>query len=169
VKRIRTADCVVGGFRYATGARVIGSLCSDFTAKDGLLHHVGFIIWISKHRNGAPLTEKFERLAKTTRFHRHAPGDSLGARSAPAKWQPVAPKIVVEVAYDHFTGGGSTRHEISALASDKDLRKWRWTSGASRRKAMLSCKPPTILARCQELLNCSFRSRDWEVSLFCCR
>ena len=26
VKRIRTADCVVGGFRYATGKRVIGSL-----------------------------------------------------------------------------------------------------------------------------------------------
>ena len=26
VKQIRTADCVVGGFRYATGARVIGSL-----------------------------------------------------------------------------------------------------------------------------------------------
>src|SRR5262245_24956789 len=43
IKRIRTADCVVGGFRYATGARVIGSLLLGLYDDDGLLHHVGFI------------------------------------------------------------------------------------------------------------------------------
>jgi len=43
VKQIRTADCVVGGFRYATGARVIGSLLLGLYGDDGLLHHVGFI------------------------------------------------------------------------------------------------------------------------------
>src|SRR4029077_7040353 len=43
VKKIRTADCVVGGFRYATGARVIGSLLLGLYGDDGLLHHVGFI------------------------------------------------------------------------------------------------------------------------------
>src|SRR5215831_17752539 len=43
IKHIRTADCVVGGFRYATGARVIGSLLLGLYGDDGLLHHVGFI------------------------------------------------------------------------------------------------------------------------------
>src|SRR5262245_29310270 len=42
IKQIRTADCVVGGFRYATGARVIGSLLLGLY-DDGLLHHIGFI------------------------------------------------------------------------------------------------------------------------------
>ena len=42
VKNIRTADCVVGGFRYASGGRVIGSLLLGLYGDDGLLHHVGF-------------------------------------------------------------------------------------------------------------------------------
>src|SRR6266576_1671465 len=42
VKQIRTADCVVGGFRYARGARLIGSLLLGLYGDDGLLHHVGF-------------------------------------------------------------------------------------------------------------------------------
>lgn len=33
VKQIRSADCVVGGFRYASCARVLGSLCSAFMAR----------------------------------------------------------------------------------------------------------------------------------------
>src|SRR5205809_3987375 len=40
IKQIRTADCVVGGFRYAQGKRVIGSLLLGLFG-DGLLHHVG--------------------------------------------------------------------------------------------------------------------------------
>ena len=36
VKQIRTADCVVGGFRYATGARVLGSLLLGLYDDDGL-------------------------------------------------------------------------------------------------------------------------------------
>src|SRR4029453_6582338 len=43
VKRMRTAVCLLGGFRYATGARVIGSLLLGLYGEDGLLHHVGFI------------------------------------------------------------------------------------------------------------------------------
>ena len=40
VKQLRTADCVVGGFRYATGKRVIGSLLLGLYGHDGLLHHI---------------------------------------------------------------------------------------------------------------------------------
>src|SRR5215471_2589613 len=42
VKRLRTADCVVGGFRYASRARVVGSLLLGLYDRQGLLNHVGF-------------------------------------------------------------------------------------------------------------------------------
>src|SRR5437773_9074223 len=42
VKNIRTADCVVGGFRYASGSKLIGSLLLGLYDDAGFLHHVGF-------------------------------------------------------------------------------------------------------------------------------
>src|SRR5882672_6989876 len=42
VKRLRTADCVVGGFRYASEGKLIGSLLLGLYDDEGLLHHVGF-------------------------------------------------------------------------------------------------------------------------------
>jgi ATP-dependent DNA ligase len=105
VKRMRTADCVVGGFRYATGARVIGSLLLGLYGDDALLHHVGFISGFKASERRA-LTEKFERLKKPPGFTGNAPGGpSRWSTERTGEWQPVAPKIVVEVAYDHFTGG----------------------------------------------------------------
>jgi ATP-dependent DNA ligase len=105
VKRMRTADCVVGGFRYATGAHVIGSLLLGLYGKDGLLHHVGFISGFKASARRA-LTEKFARLRKPPGFTGSAPGGpSRWSTERTGEWQPVAPKIVVEVAYDHFTGG----------------------------------------------------------------
>jgi ATP-dependent DNA ligase len=105
VKKIRTADCVVGGFRYATGKRVIGSLLLGLYGDDGLLHHVGFISGFkASERRG--LTAKFERLKKTPGFTGTAPGGpSRWSTERTGEWEPVRPKIVVEVAYDHFTGG----------------------------------------------------------------
>ena len=41
VKRIRTADCVIGGFRWSSGERTVGSLLLGLHDDDGLLHHVG--------------------------------------------------------------------------------------------------------------------------------
>src|SRR3954454_5177413 len=67
VKQFRTADCVVGGFRYATGKRVIGSLLLGLYGDDRLLHHVGFISGFKAEERGA-LTEKFERLRKAPGF-----------------------------------------------------------------------------------------------------
>ena len=52
VKHLRTADCIVGGFRYATGKRVIGSLLLGLYDHDHLLHHVGSSPG-SKHQNAA--------------------------------------------------------------------------------------------------------------------
>ena len=42
VKRIRTAECVVGGFRYGSKKREVGSLLLGLYDTDGKLHHVGF-------------------------------------------------------------------------------------------------------------------------------
>jgi ATP-dependent DNA ligase len=105
VKQIRTADCVVGGFRYATGARVIGSLLLGLYGDDRLLHHVGFISGF-KASNRRALTEKFERLRKAPGFTGNAPGGpSRWSTERTGEWEPVSPEVVVEVAYDHFTGG----------------------------------------------------------------
>src|SRR5215471_10618973 len=105
VKQIRTADCVIGGFRYATGARVIGSLLLGLYGNDGLLHHVGFISAF-KASDRRELTKKFEALKKSPGFTGNAPGGpSRWSTERTGEWEPVNPKIVVEVAYDHFTGG----------------------------------------------------------------
>jgi ATP-dependent DNA ligase len=105
IKQIRTADCVVGGFRYATGARIIGSLLLGLYGDDGLLHHVGFISGF-KASDRRELTKKFEALKKPPGFTGNAPGGpSRWSTERTGEWEPVDPKTVVEVAYDHFTGG----------------------------------------------------------------
>jgi ATP-dependent DNA ligase len=105
IKQIRTADCVVGGFRYARGARVVGSLLLGLYAEDGLLHHVGFTSSF-KASQRRELTMKFEALRKTPGFTGNAPGGpSRWSTDRTGEWEPVAPKVVVEVSYDHFTGG----------------------------------------------------------------
>src|SRR5213078_3206557 len=67
VKQIRTADCVVGGFRYARGARLIGSLLLGLYGDDELLHHVGFTSAF-KASDGCALTRKLEGLKKPSGF-----------------------------------------------------------------------------------------------------
>ena len=105
VKQIRSADCVVGGFRYATGSRMIGSLLLGLYDDDGLLHHVGFTSAF-KASDRPALTKKFEALKKKPGFTGNAPGGpSRWSTERSAEWEPVEPKTVVEVAYDHFTGG----------------------------------------------------------------
>jgi len=105
VKQLRTADCVVGGFRYATGKRVLGSLLLGLYGDDDLLHHIGFISGFKASERLA-LTEKFERLRKPPGFTGNAPGGpSRWSTERSGEWEPVSPKVVVEVAYDHFTGG----------------------------------------------------------------
>jgi ATP-dependent DNA ligase len=105
VKNIRSADCVVGGFRYATGARVIGSLLLGLYGDDGLLHHVGFTSAFKASDRHA-LTKRFEALRKLPGFTGNAPGGpSRWSTERTGEWEPVDPKVVVEVTYDHFTGG----------------------------------------------------------------
>ncbi|MBV9008381.1 MAG: ATP-dependent DNA ligase [Verrucomicrobia bacterium] len=105
VKNIRTADCVVGGFRYATDSKLIGSLLLGLYDDAGLLHHVGFSSAF-KADEKRELTKKFEALKKAPGFTGNTPGGpSRWSTERTGEWEPVDPKIVVEVTYDHFTGG----------------------------------------------------------------
>ncbi|MFN2564342.1 MAG: ATP-dependent DNA ligase [Gemmatimonadaceae bacterium] len=105
MKHMRTADCVVGGFRYASKGGLVGSLLLGLYDGAGLLHHVGFTSSI-KAADKAALTKKLERLIKPPGFTGQAPGaPSRWSTARSAEWKPLAPKLVVEVQYDHFDGG----------------------------------------------------------------
>jgi ATP-dependent DNA ligase len=105
VKWLRTVDCVVGGFRYASTSRVVGSLLLGLYDSKGLLHHVGFTSGISA-ADRKSLLRKLEPLIKPPGFTGRAPGGpSRWSTKRSAEWQPLAPRLVVEVCYDHFTGG----------------------------------------------------------------
>lgn len=119
VKQIRTVDCVVGGFRYGTNSKLIGSLLLGLYDDTGLLHHVGFTSGF-KAADRKELTVKFEALKKAPGFTGNAPGGpSRWSTERSGEWEPVDPKIVVEVTYDHFTGG-RFRHGTKIVRWRKD-------------------------------------------------
>ena len=103
-KRMRTADCVVGGFRYGSNARVVGSLLLGLYDDAGLLHHVGFTSNI-KAADKPALTRRLEQLGSSPGFTGRAPGGpSRWSTERSGEWEPLAPELVVEVQYDHFSG-----------------------------------------------------------------
>jgi ATP-dependent DNA ligase len=105
VKNFRSADCVVGGFRYGTDSKLVGSLLLGLHDDDGLLHHVGFTSSIARADKKA-LTAKLEQLKGGPGFTGNAPGGpSRWSTERSSQWVPVKPKRVVEVCYDHFSGG----------------------------------------------------------------
>ncbi|MGI8959766.1 MAG: ATP-dependent DNA ligase [Bryobacteraceae bacterium] len=104
IKNLRTADCVVGGFRYGTKNRLIGSLLLGLYNDSGLLDHVGFTSGLAAAEKAA-LTKRFESLIESPGFTGAAPGGpSRWSTERSGEWEPVAPKLVVEVQYDHFSG-----------------------------------------------------------------
>ncbi len=104
IKRMRTADCVVGGFRYEHDSRFVGSLLLGLYDDAGKLDHVGFCSTITDAERPA-LTERLLKLAGGTGFTGDAPGGpSRWSTERTAEWTPLKPKLVVEVRYDHVTG-----------------------------------------------------------------
>jgi ATP-dependent DNA ligase len=105
VKQQRTADCVVGGFRYAEGRKEVGSLLLGLYDEKGLLDHVGFTSAIAAQDRPA-LTRKLEKLIEPPGFTGDAPGGpSRWSTERTTQWQPLKPVLVVEVRYDQVTGG----------------------------------------------------------------
>ena len=104
IKNLRTADCVVGGFRYESGRKRVGSLLLGLYDDEGLLHHVGFTSALADSEKPA-LTKRLEKLVAPPGFTGDAPGGpSRWSTARSAEWQPLRPKLVVEVRYDHVTG-----------------------------------------------------------------
>lgn len=105
IKRMRTADCVVGGFRYAEKGDGIGSLLLGFYNDEGQLDHVGFTSSFNAGQRGE-LKKIVEPQVGAPGFTGRAPGGpSRWSTKRSTEWQPLKPKLVCEVQYDHFSGG----------------------------------------------------------------
>ena len=104
VKQQRTADCVVGGFRYAEKKKEVGSLLLGLYDDQGLLNHVGFTSAIPAKERPS-LTRKLQRLIEPPGFTGSAPGGpSRWKTERTGQWEPLKPVLVVEVRYDQVTG-----------------------------------------------------------------
>jgi ATP-dependent DNA ligase len=103
IKRRRTADCVVGGFRYGTGKREVGSLLLGLYNAEGKLDHVGFTSGIAQAERSA-LTRKLKPLIQPPGFTGESPGaPSRWSTERSAAWEPLKPTLVVEVEFDQIT------------------------------------------------------------------
>ncbi|HEU0085196.1 MAG TPA: ATP-dependent DNA ligase, partial [Bradyrhizobium sp.] len=139
IKKFRSADCVVGGFRYAknrlAGKQVVGSLLLGLYDDAGLLHHVGFTSAIKNEQKPA-LTEKLEALIEKPGFTGNAPGGpSRWSTERSAQWCPLKPKLVVEVCYDHFSGQ-RFRHGTTILRWRPDKSPRQCTLDQLKQKAI---------------------------------
>ncbi len=134
VKTIRSADCVVGGFRYLAGTKAVGSLLLGLYGDDGLLHHVGYTSSI-KDSDRRALTKRLERLRRPPGFTGRAPGGpSRWSTEKTGDWEPLKPDLVVEVAYDQFTGG-RFRHGTTLLRWRPDKAPAQCTFDQVERKS----------------------------------
>jgi ATP-dependent DNA ligase len=135
VKHARTADCVVGGFRWHTdGPGVwVGSLLLGLHDDAGSLHHVGVASGFSRERRAAFAAELAPLALDADAVHPWVPRDADGApirmpggtsrwsRGRSLDWVPLAPDRVVEVAYDHLQGD-RFRHATSFVRWRDDRR-----------------------------------------------
>lgn len=104
IKQLRTADCVVGGFRYAAKGVEVGSLLLGLYNEEGKLDHVGFTSSIAAN-DKAELTRRLEALVEAPGFTGDAPGGpSRWSTERSGEWQPLRSELVAEVRYDHVTG-----------------------------------------------------------------
>jgi ATP-dependent DNA ligase len=105
VKQRRTADCVVGGFRYGRSDKLVASLLLGLYDYAGLLNHVGFTSSIAA-KDRPQWTKELTKLIDPPGFTGDAPGGpSRWSTDRTAEWQPLKPKLVVEVLYDQVTAG----------------------------------------------------------------
>ncbi|HEV2722896.1 MAG TPA: ATP-dependent DNA ligase [Thermoanaerobaculia bacterium] len=105
VKHLKTADCVVGGFRYGEGTTVVGSLLLGLYDDEDRLVYIGHTSSIKKS-DREELTKKLEAMRGENPFEVRVPGGpSRWATERSGEWVPVKPKLVCEVEYDYFSQG----------------------------------------------------------------
>jgi ATP-dependent DNA ligase len=124
IKRLRTADCVVGGVRYQEARRDrIGALLLGLYDTGGLLHHVGMCSSI-REQERTRLAQLIEPLKGGTGFTGKAPGGpSRWSHGRSMDYMPLGPELVCEVRYDYFNQG-RFRHGTKLLRwrPEKDPR-----------------------------------------------
>jgi ATP-dependent DNA ligase len=118
VKHVRTADCVVAGFRfYKSGADAVGSLLLGLYDDAGVLQHVGVTSSFTMQRRRALLKELAPLRRNAMRNHpwRDPDNATSAARRMPGaqsrwsggkdlSWEPLRAERVCEVKYDHLQG-----------------------------------------------------------------
>jgi ATP-dependent DNA ligase len=144
IKPQRTADCVVGGFRYATETNLVGSLLLGLFNLQGKLDHVGFTSAI-KNSERAALTKKLLKLRGGPGFTGDAPGaPSRWSNERSSQWIPLRPKLVVEVEYDQVTGN-RFRHGTRFVRWRLDKAPKQCTTAQLQREARPSQLITTVL------------------------
>jgi ATP-dependent DNA ligase len=117
VKRIRTADCVVAGFRWRADRPLPSSLLLGVYDERERLQHVG-VAGSFAARQAETLLEELRRVVTTLEDHPWEHGFLVGGspvgrlRGAAGRWTPemtmdwtpVVPRLVAEVAYDQLDG-----------------------------------------------------------------
>jgi ATP-dependent DNA ligase len=142
VKRKRTADCVVGGFRYKSDSRLVGSLLLGLYNSQGRLDHVGFTATI-RNTERAELTRRLEAMIAKPGFSGNAPGGpSRWSTDRSADWHPVEPELVVEVSYDQVTDD-RFRHGVKLLRWRPDKAPRQCTFEQLEQEA----RPAELIAR----------------------
>jgi len=101
----RTADCVVGGFRYDKSGTKVASILLGLYDEAGLLHHVGFTSSFSEAER-EDLSKLLEPLKGKSAFTGSSPGGASrwAKPGASSEWVALKPSLIAEVAYDQVTG-----------------------------------------------------------------
>lgn len=141
IKRMRTADCVIGGFRYGQGEKIVGSLLLGLYDREGLLDHVGYTSSIPAAQR-LRVTKRLESLIAPPGFTGKAPGaPSRWSTERTGAWQPLKPELVVEVMFDHMTGD-RFRHGARLLRWRPDKAPQQCTF----EQIELEAAPPEVVA-----------------------
>ena len=114
VKHTRTADCVVGAFRWHKSGPVVGSLVLGLHDEAGALQHVGVAASFSMARRAELVEELRPYLLGEGADHPWLGelGSERRPGGEPSRWNrdkdmafvALRPELVVEVAYDHMEG-----------------------------------------------------------------
>jgi ATP-dependent DNA ligase len=125
LKRQRTADCVVGGYR--TTGKAVASLLLGLYDDEGRLNSVGYTSSFSAPERAA-LLAKLELLHGPSPFTGASPGGpSRWSKGRSTEWVPLKPQLVAEVIYDQVTGE-RFRHGTTFL---------RWRPDKAPRQCMM--------------------------------
>jgi ATP-dependent DNA ligase len=124
VKRVRTIDCVVVGWRPGKAEGTVGSLILGLYDDSGELHVVG-------HTSSFKAKEKRELRAKLAPYETGERGSGDPSRwdaGRELEWHTVRPELVVEISFDH-TSAGRIRHGAKLL---------RWREDRDPKSALFS-------------------------------